>query len=335
MLILGIESTCDETGCSIVRDGKEILSNIVASQTDLQSLYGGVVPELACRRHIDVLIPVIDQAIQEAKVSLDDIDAIAVAKGPGLIGALLIGIQAAKGLAWAWNKPLIGVNHIEAHLYAALMTATTPVTFPCIGAVLSGGHSSLVLIKNIGHYETIGVTVDDAIGEAFDKAAKILGLPYPGGPQIEALAKEGKDTFSLRAGQVKEKPFHFSFSGLKTGVLYAAKGKGASQESPLIINEQEKKNLAASFQHAAFEDVIAKTTKAAQHYGCETILFGGGVCCNETLRKAFQETDLHCIWPPKYLCLDNAAMIAGLGYHRLALDGKDSFLLEAMTRMSF
>ena len=197
MIVLGIETTCDETGCAIVRDGKEIISNVVTSQIDLHQEYGGVVPELSCRRHIDVIIPVIEEALKQAKLELTDIDLFAVAQGPGLIGALLIGTHATKMLAWIYNKPFVGVNHIEAHLYAALMTENTP-QFPCIGAVLSGGHTSLVLMKDIGTYELISQTVDDAVGEAFDKVARILGLPYPGGPYIETLAKEGRSApFSI------------------------------------------------------------------------------------------------------------------------------------------
>ena len=209
MLVLGIETTCDETACAVVKDGREILSNIVFSQEDLHNDFGGVVPELACRRHIDVLIPVIDQALQQAKCSLDDIDLFSVAYGPGLIGALLIGLNAAKSLALCTNKPFIGVNHVEAHLYAALMS-NPQVDFPCLGIVLSGGHTNLIYMKGIGQYELIGQTVDDAIGEAFDKAAKIMGLPYPGGPPIEALAATGNpQRFPLKQEQSKEVPSTF------------------------------------------------------------------------------------------------------------------------------
>ena len=321
MLTLGIESTCDETACAIVRDGRTILSNIVASQIDLHKEYGGVVPELACRRHIDLMIPVIDQALSEAKVNLSDIDLIAVAHGPGLIGALLIGLNTAKALALTLNKPFIGVNHIEAHLYAALMSQDTDVPFPCLGVVVSGGHSAIILIKGLGHYELIGQTVDDAIGEAFDKVAKLLGLPYPGGPQIEKLALTGNShRYSFKGGQVKGSPLHFSFSGLKTAVLYAIKGKNADERertSPLSVQEQS--DIAASFQRAACDDIIKKTLIAAEKFETKTIIFGGGVTNNQYLRKRFSEEDknLHCLLWPSFGCsLGNAAMIAGLGYCR-------------------
>lgn len=340
MLVLGIESTCDETACAIVRDGQDILSNIVASQIDLHDEYGGVVPELACRRHIDVIIPVLDEALHHAHVSLADIDLIAVAHGPGLIGALLIGLNTAKALALALNKPLIGINHIEAHLYAALMSHTTAVQFPCIGVVLSGGHTALVLMKEIGHYELIGQTVDDAIGEAFDKVAKMLHLPYPGGPQIEALAREGNPKrYPFKAGKVKGKPFDFSFSGLKTAVLYTLKGQNMQSVSLQSFSDQDVKDMAASFQQAALEDVLHKTLAAAEKYGVQTILFGGGVTNNNYLRELFAQTSstVRCCWPSVGLSLDNAAMIAGLGYHHYVKRNfqGDTLNLEPLTRISF
>jgi len=216
MLVLGIESTCDETGMAVVREGREILSNVVATQEDLHARYGGVVPEVACRRHADVLLPLLKKALC---VPLEKIDLIAVANGPGLIGALLIGVNFAQGLAFSTGKPLVGVNHIEAHLYSALMEADPPL--PALGVVMSGGHTSLIYVEEVGKYRRIGQTQDDAIGEAFDKAAKLLGLPYPGGPHIERLAREGDPLrFPFKAGQIKGRPFDFSFSGLKTALLY-------------------------------------------------------------------------------------------------------------------
>ena len=337
MLVLGIESTCDETGCAVVRDGDRILSNVIASQSDLHSKYGGVLPELASRRHIDVIIPTIDEAVNQAGVKLSDIDLIAVAHGPGLIGPLLIGLNTAKALALSLDKPFIGINHIEAHLYAALMSHDSHVSFPCFGVVLSGGHTTLAKIHNIGQYETIGYTVDDAVGEAFDKVAKILGLPYPGGPHIEKLAKEGdRNRFSLKAGQVKGRPFHFSFSGLKTGVLYKVKGQNGQMNDALELSRSDKCDMAASFQKTAFIDIIHKTLTAADKYQCKTILFGGGVTNNECLRQMFsQAAPTHnLLWPIKTLTLDNAAMIAGLGYHRYKLQGSgDTYYLEPATRI--
>lgn len=338
VLVLGIESTCDETACSVVKDGKEILSNIVSSQIDLHSQYGGVVPELACRRHIDVILPVLKEALQKASVTLNQIDLIAVAHGPGLIGALLIGLNTAKALALALNKPFIGVNHVEAHLYAALMSSDTTVDFPCLGVVLSGGHTALVLMKDIGTYTLIGETVDDAVGEAFDKVAKMLGLSYPGGPIIEALAKEGdRSSFPFKGGQVKGQPLNFSFSGLKTAVLYALKGQN-SAKGTVEPSEQCKKNLASSFQQAALSDIVAKTLAAASQYQCQTILFGGGVTNNRRLRDMFSEASAgyQYLWPSLELTLDNAAMIAGLGYHQYRKMGHGADLnLEPLTRIPF
>lgn len=335
MLVLGIESTCDETGCSIVRDGKEILSNIVTSQIDLHEEFGGVVPELACRRHVDVMLPVIDEAIKQAGVSLEDIDLIAVANGPGLIGAILIGLHAAKGLALALEKPIIGVNHIEAHLYAALMSEETPVEYPCLGAIFSGGHTSLVIMHSPNKFTNVSRTVDDAVGEAFDKVAKIMRLPYPGGPKIEVLAKQGNPhKFPFKAGNVKGRPLDFSFSGLKTSVLYSIRGQNCSNDLS-ILSDVEKCDIAASFQQTAFADIVKKTLAAAKEHNCSTIVFGGGVTNNQRLRDMFSESavDIRLAWPTKNLSLDNAAMIAGLGYHLYKENPQgDSFNLEAFTR---
>lgn len=338
MLVLGIETTCDETACSIVRDGKEVLSSVISSQIDLHAEFGGVVPELSCRRHVDIFIPVIQEALEEAGVTLNEIDLIAVAYGPGLIGALLIGITAAKTLSLALNKPFIGVNHIEAHLYAAIMSQQTPPSFPALGVILSGGHTSLVRMDAIGSYTLIGETVDDAIGEAFDKVAKLLGLPYPGGPQIEALALKGdRKRFAFKPGKVKGHPFNFSFSGLKTAVLYALKGQNNILQFELT--EQNQADISAAFQHAALTDVVDKVTAAALQLGCKTILFGGGVTNNQQLRRMInsQLSSTHQIlWPSLGLSLDNAAMIAGLGYHTYLKKGcGDTLNFEAATRIAF
>lgn len=339
MLVLGIETTCDETACAVVRNGKEILSNVISSQIDLHHEFGGVVPELACRRHIESIIPVIDEALCSAKVSLREIDVIAVAHGPGLIGPLLIGLTTAKSLAYSLQKPYVGVNHIEAHLYAALMSHSLDIEFPCLGVVLSGGHTSLLLMKDIGVYEVIGQTVDDAIGEAFDKVGKIMGLSYPGGPQIEALAREGNpERFALKPGKVKGNPFHFSFSGLKTAALYSVKGQNAQNSISKTMSRQDMADLAASFQQAAFQDILLKTLAAADALKCKTIIFGGGVTNNQELRRQFAKAAPHLslLWPGNGLSLDNAAMIAGLGYQHYLRRGKsDPLDLEAMTRIDF
>ncbi|MEZ5314680.1 MAG: tRNA (adenosine(37)-N6)-threonylcarbamoyltransferase complex transferase subunit TsaD [Chlamydiales bacterium] len=312
MLVLGIETTCDETGIALVSKGHEILSNVVATQDELHSSYGGVVPEIASRRHIDVLLPLLEKALFD---SFDAIDLIAVANGPGLIGPLLIGINFAKGLAFSSNKPLVGVNHVEAHLYSALMGLSPPL--PSLGVVISGGHTLLAFIEKIGTYTLIGQTQDDAIGEAFDKVAKILGLPYPGGAHIEKLALQGDPhRFRFKAGKIKGRPFDFSFSGLKTALLYLAKGQNANQNSPLLLSEKDRQDAAASFQYVAFSDLVKKICSSAKLYSCKSILVGGGVSINHCFRDLLeQKSSLPILWPSQDLCLDNGAMIAGLGYH--------------------
>ncbi|EFB41472.1 MULTISPECIES: tRNA (adenosine(37)-N6)-threonylcarbamoyltransferase complex transferase subunit TsaD [Parachlamydia] len=337
-LVLGIETTCDETACSLVLNGTEILANVVSSQIDLHNEYGGVVPELACRRHVDLLLPTLDKALQDAQVSLEQIDLIAVAHAPGLIGALLIGINAAKSLSIALQKPFVGVNHVEAHLYAALMSQPAFPTFPCLGIVLSGGHTSLIKMNAIGDYTLLGQTIDDAIGESFDKTAKILGLPYPGGPYIEKLAKQGNPlAYPFKPGRVKGRVLDFSFSGLKTQALYAVKGQNERDEQR-VLSDQQKNDLCASFQETAFMDVIGKALQAAKQENCQTIVLGGGVTHNQHLRSLFQQKapGFHFVWPKNELSLDNAAMIAGLGYHVYQQKGKgDSLDLEAKTRTPF
>lgn len=338
MLILGIESTCDETACALVRDGRTVLSHRLASQADLHKLYGGVVPELACRRHIEVLPLLLKGALEDAGVTWKEIDLIAVAHGPGLIGALLIGVTNAKALSLALDKPLIGVNHVEAHLYAAIMSSETAVSFPALGVVASGGHSSLIKMHDVGNYTLIGQTVDDAVGEAFDKVARLLGLPYPGGPAIETLALKGDQSrFPLRAGSVRGRPYDFSFSGLKTAALYLAKGNAARKDAPLLLNEDEKADLAASFQEAALGDIVHKALAAAREHQCHSLVFGGGVCANQRLRELVDEhaKAWPVFWPGPGLSVDNAIMIAGLAYpHYLKKGHGDGLSLEAKTRIT-
>lgn len=336
MLVLGIETTCDETACSIVKDGKEILSNTIASQVDLHAQYGGVFPELACRRHLDALTPVMQEALDRAKVTKEEIDLIAVAKGPGLIGSLLLGLHAAKTLSLAWKKPFVGVNHVEAHLYAAMMGCDAP-QFPAIGVVISGGHTFLLKMEALGAYAMVGQTVDDAIGEAFDKVGVMLGLPYPGGPAIESLAREGDPSrFSFKPGRVKENPWNFSFSGLKTNVLYTVKGQNQNKNAPSLISESEKCHIAAAFQETALRDIADKTLLAAKTFQCRAIYVGGGVANNWRLRTLFTASPVPVFWPPQGLSLDNGAMIAGLGYHIFQKRGQgDSLDLEPMARIPF
>lgn len=313
MLILGIESTCDETAASVVRDGKEILSHVVRSQIETHRPYNGVFPELACRRHFDVMLPIIQEALDLAGVTHHDLDRIAVANTPGLLGAILTGVTCAKTLSYVWKTPLVGVNHVEAHLYAAMMNA--PQLFPSLGVVISGGHTALLKMEAIGKYELLGKTVDDAVGEAFDKVAALLGLNYPGGPEIERLAKSGqREKYPFKRGVVKGAPLNFSFSGLKTNVLYKLKGQSCDKSAPTLLSEEEKPHVAAGFQHTALSDIVEKSLLAAKSFDCQAIYFGGGVSSNHYLRSLLP-SDLKIFFPKKGLSVDNAAMIAGLAYH--------------------
>lgn len=336
MYVLGIESTCDETAAAIVKDGWDVLSNIVFSQIEAHKKYGGVFPEIACRMHLDTIIPVIDEAIRSSGIEKKDIDLIASAKGPGLIGALMIGLNVGKTLSLSWDKPFIGVNHIEAHIYSAMMEHLNNLKFPSLGIILSGGHTMMVKILDIGNYKLIGTTIDDAIGEAFDKVAKILGLPYPGGPVIERLAKQGDPSkYGFKPSKIKKRPLDFSFSGLKTKVLYAVKGQNSTISTPYIIKEEDKKHIAASFQKAAFLDIIEKATLAASIFSPKAIYIGGGVSNNEKLKEMFLEKNLNIDirFPKKDLRLDNAAMIAGLGYQNFKKNTSgDSLLLAPISK---
>lgn len=318
MLVLGIETTCDETSVGIVRSGKEILSLVTASQSNLHKLYGGVFPELASREHAKSILPVIHQALVEAKVSPSELSLLSVANEPGLMGPLLVGSTTAKALSFAWDLPLIGVHHVMAHSYAAMMCAKEAI-YPSIGLIVSGGHTLLCKISDVDSYTVIGSTIDDAMGETFDKVAGLLNLPYPGGPQIERLAQGAEEnTYRLTPGKIRGKPLSFSFSGLKTQVLYKAKGQNRLKKDPCILNDWEKRELAASFQQIICTDVIEKTLLACQMYGCRAIYIGGGVAQNLYFQTLFRKkaTGIASIYfPSPDLCADNGAMIAGLGYH--------------------
>ncbi|MFN0205117.1 MAG: tRNA (adenosine(37)-N6)-threonylcarbamoyltransferase complex transferase subunit TsaD [Planctomycetota bacterium] len=318
-LVLGIESSCDETAAAVVRDGKLVLSSIVASQADLHAPFRGVVPEIACRSHLEVIIPTIETALRDANVSANELDAIAVTKKPGLIGALLVGLTAAKAIAWYYKKPIIGVDHLAAHLYAATME-TEPARHPAIALVASGGHTALYQFISASEFELIGSTNDDAAGEAFDKVAALLGLPYPGGPSIEKAA-EGVDVKPfIRANEhfqkprVSSSPLDFSFSGLKTAVRYKIMPPHGERR---ILDLTETAKLAAMFQHAAVEHLISSTEAAIEKYSAKSVLAGGGVACNKLLRARLAEIcnkrNLLLHLPRPALCSDNAAMIAGLG----------------------
>ena len=336
MRVLGIETTCDETSCAVVEDGTLIHSNIIASQMALHSNFGGVVPELASRKHIEIVDKVLQMALETANMTIADIDLISVAKGPGLIGALLVGMNFAKGLSFATGKPLIGINHIEAHLYAAMMSVETiQESFPALGLILSGGHTSIVLIKDIGTYELLSETADDAIGEAFDKVARMLELPYPGGPEIERLAETGNPkVYPFRKSRIKDRPLDFSFSGIKTSVLYTVRD---IKKAHGTLTEEHKKDLAACFQEAVFDDIVSKTKMVLQQHPVKAIFLGGGVTRNKRLRALMEASaSLPVFWPKDDLCVDNAAMLAGLAFHKHKKQAISELLtLEPETRMPF
>ena len=308
--ILGIETSCDETAASIVKNGKEIVANVVASQIDSHKRFGGVVPEIASRHHVEQVTIVLEEVMTQAGMSFKDLDAIAVTEGPGLVGALLIGVNAAKALSFAHQIPLVGVHHIAGHIYANQLV--DELEFPCLALVVSGGHTELVLMKEHGSFEVIGETLDDAAGEAYDKVARTMGLPYPGGPHIDRLAHEGEPTIKLPRAWLEEGSYHFSFSGLKSAVINTL--HNASQKGETIAPE----NLAASFQASVIEVLVGKTLKAAAAYGVKQIVLAGGVAANKGLREALTSAftklpDVKVIIPPLSLCTDNAAMIAAAG----------------------
>ncbi|MED3727277.1 tRNA (adenosine(37)-N6)-threonylcarbamoyltransferase complex transferase subunit TsaD [Priestia filamentosa] len=318
-LILAIETSCDETAVAIIQDGKEIIANVVASQIESHKRFGGVVPEVASRHHVEQMTIVIEEALQQAKLTMDDIDAVAVTEGPGLVGALLIGVNAAKALAFAHNKPLIGVHHIAGHIYANRLVKE--MQFPLLALVVSGGHTELVYMEDHITFEVIGETRDDAVGEAYDKVARTIGLPYPGGPHIDRLAHEGEPTLDLPRAWLEKDSFDFSFSGLKSAVintLHNAKQRG---------EEIKPEDLAASFQESVIEVLVGKTLKAAEKYNVKQVLLAGGVAANRGLREELQKTfepfdkQLELIIPPLPLCTDNAAMI-GAAASELYKSGK-------------
>lgn len=323
-LILGIESTCDETSIALVEDGRHILSHIISSQAAVHEQFGGVFPEIASRLHVAALPLLLQKALKEADSSLSQIDGIAVAYGPGLLGALLTGLNFAKGLAIGLHKPLIAVNHIEAHLFAATMQEMPP--FPSLGVVISGGHTTLLKIDALGSYQVLGETIDDAIGESFDKVAIMLGLRYPGGPEIEKLALQGNArAYPFKSGKVQDHPLHFSFSGLKTAVLQTLKNHP----------DAVKADIAASFQETVFQDLLAKISLALSMTGARSLLIGGGVANNCYLQSLLKRLPIPLFLPPPALTLDNAAMIAGLGYFNLQTKGPSPLSLKPATRIAF
>lgn len=345
VLILGIETSCDETSAAVVRDGQRILSNVIASQIDLHRRYGGVFPEVASRAHIEAISTVVQQAIDESGITPAYIDAVAVTRGPGLAGSLLVGVNFAKGLALGWNKPLIGVNHIEGHLYSLWLDENAPeVVFPVLCLIVSGGHTELIQMSGHGQYHLLGSTLDDAAGEAFDKVGRVLGLPYPGGPAIDQAAREGNpDSYSF-ARAMQDDSFNFSFSGLKTAVMRAVQAPPPDGKRTRGVEAMDAGRLkpdvnisdaAASFQAAAVDHLVEKTIRAARASGATEILMAGGVSANSLLRKEMQRrTDLPVRYPALRLCTDNAAMIAAAGYFRFSAGQCDDWAMDVQPMWS-
>ena len=348
--ILGIETSCDETAAAVVADGRIIKSSVVASQTKLHEKYGGIVPEIASRAHIENIYQVITEAIEQAKVSRDDIDAIAVANQPGLTMALVVGITAAKTLSFAWDKPLIAINHLHAHLQSALL-AEEKITLPAVALIVSGGHTCLYDYHLPLEPKLLGSTIDDAAGEAFDKVATILKLPYPGGPSIEKAAEKGNPkAIKFPRSMLEKDSLDFSFSGIKTAVLYYCRGQDMKGDDKVdSMSEQEIADIAASFQAAVIDVLVKKTKRAVEKIGAETVLLGGGVAANNKLRTSLQQwcdsylsgrrslTDKPAkklLIAPKQYCTDNAVMVASLGYHKYKAGLFADLTLEAKASSS-
>lgn len=347
MIVLGIESSCDETAASVVIDGREVRSSIVASQYELHEEFGGVVPEIASRAHEQHILPVVRDAITQAGIEQSDIDLIAIGHRPGLIGSLLVGLSAAKALSWSLGVPLVGVDHIHAHLYAGMLGRDEP-QYPALGLVVSGGHTTIYELRSALKVKRLGSTIDDAIGEAFDKVASILGLGHPGGPQIDALAREpgaNDRAFDFPVSRLGKDSLDFSYSGLKTAVLYEAKGKPAPPalpgKDPLPkpevpeLTPERMRDIAASFQRAAVRALSIKLDRAIERIdGCQTLIVGGGVSANTLVRSEmhrFAEAHgLELIIPQMGYCVDNAAMIAGLGERLFASGQADDLTLSAV-----
>lgn len=342
-LVLGIESSCDETAAAVVADGRVVLSNVVASQIELHQKYGGVVPEIASRRHVELILPVVDQALEQAGVGLRDVDGIAVTYGPGLVGSLLVGLSAAKALAFAAHKPLIGINHIEGHIYANFLTHPD-LEPPLVCLTVAGGHTVIFHVPRYGQYEVMGSTRDDAAGEAFDKIARVLGLGYPGGPEIDRIAREYREgraapappapAASPRTAALPDLPramldegYEFSFSGLKTAALNyinRVRQRGEQLNVPAFAD---------AFQEAIVDVLVVKTMRAAEEKGVSNVIMAGGVASNSRLRErmaaAGSERGLDVYWPAPILCTDNAAMIAAAGYYRLQAGERSDLALNA------
>jgi len=343
LLILGLESSCDETAAAVVDAGARVRSNVIASQDDLHAEFGGVVPEIASRAHVERLTPVVRRALVDAGVVLTDLDAIAVGHRPGLIGSLLVGVAAAKALAWSLDIPLLGVDHVHAHLYAGALDRVDPPAFPALGLVVSGGHTAIYRLDSWLVITRLGSTLDDAVGEAYDKAAAILGLPYPGGPRLDTLAQGGDDrAHDFPVSRLGPDSLDFSYSGIKTALLYAVRGTpvrtaGATRfpRDHTHLTDHDKADLAASFQRAAIDAIFLKLRRALERTeDCRSLLVGGGVSANSRLRRELpalaEAYGLDLRLPALRHCMDNAAMIAGLAHHRLDAGAVDDLSLQAM-----
>lgn len=334
ILILSIETSCDETACAVIKNGHEVLSNVVMSQIESHKRFGGVVPEVASRHHVEAITIVIEEALRKANIAPQDLHAVAVTEGPGLIGALLVGINAAKAFSFVHGLPLINVHHIAGHIYANQLHQA--LEFPLVSLIISGGHTELIYMEDHLSFEIIGETRDDAVGEAYDKVARILGLPYPGGPHIDRLARTGKDTYNLPRPYLSEDTFDFSFSGLKSAVINTVHNAGQKGEE--IIPE----NIAASFQASVVDVLTKKTLSAIQIKEVKQLIIAGGVAANSGVRAAFEEiAESHNIQlniPELKYCTDNAAMIGAVAYHMykreqfstLALNGRNSIDIETV-----
>ncbi len=334
MILLGIETSCDETAAAVVADGREILSSVVQSQIDIHRVYGGVVPEIACRAHIETILPVVEKALAEAGTTPRGIDAVAVTSAPGLVGALLVGVSFAKSLALAAGKPIVGVDHVQGHIYAGKL-AFPELAYPCVSLVVSGGHTSLYLTRSEIDHALLGSTTDDAAGEAFDKVAKILGLGFPGGPAIDRVSK-GRDPGRVAFKRTIPDSLDFSFSGIKTSVLYRVRGQDAKK--PMALTEEERADVAAGFQEAVVDVLVEQAMKACGRTGAPRIAVGGGVACNARLREKMKArasaAGIECWFPPPRFCTDNAAMIAGLGFHLLQAGRARGLDLDAVPTKS-
>jgi N6-L-threonylcarbamoyladenine synthase len=334
MRVLAIETSCDDTGAAVVLDGRKILSNVVSSQVSIHQKYGGVVPELASRRHIESIVPIVTEALEAAKLTLREIDGIAVTQGPGLVGSLLVGLSFAKSLSFAMGLPLVGVNHVEAHL-SAIFLEEKPPRFPFIGLVVSGGHTSLFRVNGFGKFKRLGQTRDDAAGEAFDKVAKLLGLGYPGGPIIDELSRTGNPkAIRFPRPSLGKNSFDFSFSGLKTAVVNYVK---AHPETPQSYSEELIRDIVSSFQEAVIDVLVKKTLQAAQHERLKKVVLSGGVAANRLLRERMVEEardqKVRVYIPSPAFCTDNAAMVGVVGYEYLKRGIRAPLSLNAFSNL--